>query len=993
MGHRKRSPGRLVTRSWWEDPGVTRRVCSPDLVDRSAQLGALADAWAQVVDGRPAVIVVRADAGLGKTRLMTTFEAVIVPGALVLHGGCVHGNGFASPLLPFVTAVGELVERWGLDRVGALARGSPTVLRSLLEPRTAAGESPVEAAYDVLVRVLDAASREEPVALLLEDLHWAAPETWALLDHLARAVRTGRLLVAATMRPDPGLPPAAIEVLHELVALPHVETLDLPPLTPSGVRNQLRGILGHPPAEDLAERTVERSGGIPLLVEELAAAEAAGERGVPGRMADLLAHRTRTLPEAARTMLHAAAIAAGPVDPDVLAGICGLDPHDAAAALSALRDADLLVGDPATGAVDFRHALLREAAEAQIPSAKLVLLHRRHAERLDAAAVDGRGDDPRAVLAAAHHWAHADDPREAWRATTAAVAVAAALGEHRTQWRLLSEQLVRYDTVAALGVPDLPARLTLLRRTAVAACWCGQFDAGGRLLDDAWRSLDLTGDAETALDVLGDLCRWVTGGAPVAPDVEDAVRTALDALPSGPGRARLRALLALLDFEIVRREFDAARRTLSDAVECALALGDEVVVARLRLESVFMFGSHDHDPDAGLRQFADTRTICQRHGDGHTVLWATMNEVDYLYLLGRYGDAEARAREAAALADELPASAVVREFVTGNLFEVLLATGGWAEARDRMLAHLEVDRPDYMRGVAYLLVAGLWLELGDLPAADQALAEGQVRARHGSDPQIPVLEATVAAEVALAHGYPDEALVLVRDAFLAHAHHVPRARSCLLLHTAARAAVRLASPDPQLTSWMLAGLDRMRCGTPPPVWWFDLLAAEIAVTDVVLWESATAALDRTQVPVLVGIQAAIGAARAALDRGLRSRAQQLLAEAVRDADRLGARRVRGEAEQLALRHRLPIHPVLNGAGGRVPSPRTGLEELTPREVEVLLQVAAGHSNGRIGVELAISVKTVSVHVSHILAKLDVSSRGEAAAKAWQHGVTFTAAQN
>ena len=67
----------------------------------------------------------------------------------------------------------------------------------------------------------------------------------------------------------------------------------------------------------------------------------------------------------------------------------------------------------------------------------------------------------------------------------------------------------------------------------------------------------------------------------------------------------------------------------------------------------------------------------------------------------------------------------------------------------------------------------------------------------------------------------------------------------------------------------------------------------------------------------------------------------------------------------------------------VESPISGL---TPREVEVLELVAAGRSNGEIGSDLFISTKTASVHVSNILAKLGVNSRGEAAALAYRAGL-------
>ena len=63
-----------------------------------------------------------------------------------------------------------------------------------------------------------------------------------------------------------------------------------------------------------------------------------------------------------------------------------------------------------------------------------------------------------------------------------------------------------------------------------------------------------------------------------------------------------------------------------------------------------------------------------------------------------------------------------------------------------------------------------------------------------------------------------------------------------------------------------------------------------------------------------------------------------------------------------------------------------LAALTPRELEVLRLVSEGRSNKEIGEQLFISAKTASVHVSNILAKLEVSGRGEAAALAHRHGV-------
>ena len=105
------------------------------------------------------------------------------------------------------------------------------------------------------------------------------------------------------------------------------------------------------------------------------------------------------------------------------------------------------------------------------------------------------------------------------------------------------------------------------------------------------------------------------------------------------------------------------------------------------------------------------------------------------------------------------------------------------------------------------------------------------------------------------------------------------------------------------------------------------------------------------------------------------------------AERLGAGWLRGEIEALAARARLP----LGDAGGEVaeqPQPEAAEDPfgLTPRERQVLALVARGATNREIGSELFMAEKTASVHVSRILAKLDVRSRTEAAGVAHRLGL-------
>jgi DNA-binding NarL/FixJ family response regulator len=119
----------------------------------------------------------------------------------------------------------------------------------------------------------------------------------------------------------------------------------------------------------------------------------------------------------------------------------------------------------------------------------------------------------------------------------------------------------------------------------------------------------------------------------------------------------------------------------------------------------------------------------------------------------------------------------------------------------------------------------------------------------------------------------------------------------------------------------------------------------------------------------------------------RSRVEPVVQAAHRIAVRLGNRPLQRERELLAQRGRLRLGERIDTVPGpdEPPSPAASLG-LTQRETDVLTLVAAGRTNRQIGERLYITEKTASVHVSRILAKLGVASRGEAAAIAHRLGL-------
>jgi DNA-binding CsgD family transcriptional regulator len=196
----------------------------------------------------------------------------------------------------------------------------------------------------------------------------------------------------------------------------------------------------------------------------------------------------------------------------------------------------------------------------------------------------------------------------------------------------------------------------------------------------------------------------------------------------------------------------------------------------------------------------------------------------------------------------------------------------------------------------------------------------------------------------------------------ASAEHLRRAEA--LLTTARRAADEAAAITPTAGGWLLlaeAESVRVQGAARPEV-----------------WAAAAASWDRLERPPLVAYcrwreaEALVGSGASRLE------ASAPLRQARCVAVRLGARPMLREIELLAERARLDL--AAPGPAGDERAP--GLAEalgLTAREADVLALVARGYTNREIADELVISVKTASVHVSHILQKLNAPNRREAAA--------------
>ena len=408
-------------------------------VGRGRELDALAACLAAQDRAAGGVLLISGPAGVGKTRLVD--EAVRrAVGRETVRGYCPAET--APPLWPWRTA---------LKRAGVEIAREPG-----LEP--AAAKSGWFAA---LARISDALIAVGPLAVVLEDLHWADAASLDLLAHIGAVAGGTDLTIIGTVRS-----PSGQNVAVRLAGLGRygAVTLALAPFTVDEVAE----LVDPGAAPDVHQRT----GGLPLLVAAVRAGYASADLAVV--VSGLLA----ALTSAQRVIIEAAAVLGENVDEHILAGVvagpsaspAGWHDEGVADALAAAWRGGLLTVDAATRCYRFAHALVRDGIVDRLDPATTRALHRAAALALESSA-----DADRAGRIAMH-WRHAGtDPgsrRSAARWARRAAANAQAARAYDDSARLLSEALA--DMSATDG--DTVERAEVLIELARAEYLAGRYD-------------------------------------------------------------------------------------------------------------------------------------------------------------------------------------------------------------------------------------------------------------------------------------------------------------------------------------------------------------------------------------------------------------------------------------------------------------------------------------------------------------------------------------
>ena len=916
----------------------------PALIGRDEQLARLRESIDRA-DGD--VVIVSGEPGVGKTRLVT--EAIGDRRDGVLIGASSPASlGRAFDLL--LSAVEPMVRTWtslpaDLSAIG----GSLTSLLRSVAPGLEAAEpldgGPVASdqigAGIALLRHLD------PQLIVLEDLHWADVESLQVLERVVSSPSHPTLVV--TYRPEDltvGHP--AVELLGVVEGRGAPTHLHLEPFGLDEVSEYVRQSIGDVWSDRVLAQLHARSGGSPFFLEQLIC-HASGnpadihERALPWTLAETVRLATDDLAVDERELLAMAAVLGSRFEFDLLQAALDLDETELIDRLRRVVGRRLLV-EHDTDEFTFRHELVRDSI--------LESLLGRERRRLHDAAYDAleslRPDDY-AELAR-----HADGAN----CVDNLLALAPKGVEHYLNTGS-SYQALRLAEQALAEAPDH----CRLRELAARAGWlAGQLDEGMRHAE-RWLAIEYQhgeGRSSDALILIGRLA-FEQGDQDRQRAVVDQLAERLAEL--GPDEERARILAGLAQYHMLNGDDAVAVDFAEQAIELASELGLDSIRRSATVELGTAIACLTDRVEEGREILARVGKESEAADDYVVAARAFHNLTSFL----EPEDAEAAIRAMRDAAQRGGFESMAVHFYAFKRAELAMVSGDLKGALAWTIRARQLGRNT--RASAELAIAESLL-LAEADQADQAAA---------------AIEA--GGEGAFTSRF--EGLAWVRMAqIVIHC----RARDL----QAVRDGLADLADDEQLGALVVWGLRDLVGGGLATDELLDLLAgspesewrslAEVMVRAEAGDDAALAdideILDGSDGLFLMG-KHKVKPFPVAVDAELRiARARLLLARGEREAGKASA----DDAADRLCNWPGPRRDAALALVRATTASTIGGDELTGRELDVARLVARGLSNGAIADELYISRKTVSTHVSHILAKLGMSSRTEVAAWAIREGV-------
>jgi class 3 adenylate cyclase len=426
-------------------PPRFRGVPPVSYVGRTAERERLAALWEAVSGGLRQAVLISGEPGIGKTRLAShTALELHAEGATVLFGHC--DEELTAPYGAWIQALSHSVEHAPEEALdshierygGELGRLIPALRfrrPELPAPTTSDPQTERYLLFAAVAGLLEQASGEHPVVLVVDDLHWAGKPTLALLKHVVLESAGFRLFILGTYREsDLSRGHPLTSTLADLRRISGVERLRLEGLGLEDVVSIMEAAAGHEMPEAgraLAADIAAETDGNPFFVTEMlrhllesgALAQSddgrwelrreLGDLGLPQSVREVIGHRVERLGERAHGLLRLAAVIGRDFEVDLLVHLAREDEDEVLAELERAVAASVLVERSDPGTFSFAHALINHTLYEEVGTTRRASLHQRVAEALEATC--GADPGPR-VTELARHWSAATAPREGGKA-------------------------------------------------------------------------------------------------------------------------------------------------------------------------------------------------------------------------------------------------------------------------------------------------------------------------------------------------------------------------------------------------------------------------------------------------------------------------------------------------------------------------------------------------------------------------------------------------
>jgi len=613
------------------------------LVGRDEEIAMLMRRWERARQGDGQLVLIVGEPGIGKSRLIEEFHARLrdTPHTWAewgcsqllqntpLHPIAEWGRQrFGGPDVPAERQLSDLENTLALIKLDP-AENVP-LLAPLLDIPLPPERRPILAPEELRHRQLAAltnwvmaSARAQPVVLTLEDLHWADPTTLDLFRGIAERGALAPLFVLLTARPE-FRPPWG--------ARSHHSAISLVPLDRCQVRHMVEKLAArHALAKEVIEGVTERTGGVPLFIEEvtrllLERNEQGGIQAIPPTLQQSLTARLDRLGPAREVAQIAAVIGRGFSYPLVRA-VARMEDEALQTALERLAEADILLvqGLPPESEYRFKHALIQDAAHENLLKSRRQALHRRTGEILRDQFTATAAAEPELI---AHHFTEAGLTEAAveWWGTAGQRSLArSALLEGAEQLKRALNQIATLPVTPALRREEIKLEVAFANVLALTGDLLDgkeHYDRALAIYDPAeHRPLTTRSGRDVGVTLLSfrSNCVWQLGYP--AASRNDAERAVKNAREIGHATTLVYALSRAATCYILCRNYAAAHAQLDELT----ALADEKGKALGALQRGWLFALTGNASDA-VRAITSGMTSLRSIG-------ATLYEPRYLWNL------------------------------------------------------------------------------------------------------------------------------------------------------------------------------------------------------------------------------------------------------------------------------------------------------------------------------------------------------------------------